>query len=69
MSRRSTAPRPVTVELAYAVGDVVQVGGTRWIIRTIDGDRVVLEASNAPAGIVWTTTLDKLPTRTKETTP
>lgn len=68
MTRRSTAPRPLTVELTYAIEDVVQVGGTRWIIRQLDGEHVVLEASNAPAGIIWTTTLDKLPTRMKETT-
>ncbi|MEJ1087036.1 hypothetical protein WDU99_01750 [Microbacterium sp. Mu-80] len=69
MNRRSTAPRPITVEVAYQVDDLVQVGGTRWIIRHLDGDQVVLEASSAPAGIVWTTTLDNLPTRMKETTP
>lgn len=63
------APRPVQVELAYLAGDAVTVGSTRWLIRTIRGVDVVLEASNAPAGIVWNTTLDKLPTRMKETAP
>lgn len=66
---RGTAPRPLQVELSYMAGDAVTVGSTRWLIRSIQGDDVVLEASNTPAGIVWTTTLDKLPTRMKETTP
>lgn len=62
---RTTAPRPVLTVPAYQAGDAVYVGSTRWLIRSITGDQVVLEASSAPAGIVWTTTLDNLPSRTK----
>ncbi|MGN6693886.1 MAG: hypothetical protein ACTHN0_06880 [Aquihabitans sp.] len=47
---------------AWWIGDVVQVGGTRWIIRSIRGDDVVLRASNTSNHKVrWTTTLDRLP--------
>ncbi len=53
------APRPLTAE--WTVGDLVQVGSARWIIRTLRGENVELEASNAPAGIWWRTTLDRIP--------
>ncbi|WP_309129461.1 hypothetical protein [Microbacterium sp.] len=68
MSRRTLPPRPV-IALRHEVGDVLTVGSTRWLIRSIHDDKVVLEASSAPAGIVWTTTLDNLPEPMKETTP
>jgi hypothetical protein len=58
---RTTAPRPIA--LPWYVGDAVTVGQVTWLIRSIRGDAVVLEASSAPAGIVWTTTLDHLPTK------
>lgn len=64
---RSTAPRPTSAAFPYLPGDAVTVGSTRWLIRSIVGDEVTLEASNAPAGIIWHTTLDKLPERKKET--
>lgn len=51
--------RPVTPD--WAVGDVVQVGRVRWIIRILNDQHVELEATNVPAGIWWTTTLNNLP--------
>jgi hypothetical protein len=54
-----TPPRPKS--LVWQVGDLVQLGSARWIIRTITGRDVELEASNAPSGIWWTTTLNNLP--------
>lgn len=48
------------------VGDAVTLGAVRWTIRTIDGDQVVLEASNVQPGITWRTTLDRLPDPVKE---
>lgn len=68
MNRRTLPPRPATAP-RREVGDALTIGSARWLIRSIDGDQVVLEASSAPAGIVWTTTLDKLPEPIKETTP
>lgn len=53
------APCPKTDQ--WTVGDIVQCGSVRWCIRTITGDAVELEAMNAPQGIWWRTTLDKLP--------
>jgi hypothetical protein len=58
-----TAPRALTGRRVYAPGEAVHVGSTRWIIRTIIGDRVELEAGNTPAGIWWRTTLDRLPAK------
>lgn len=55
----TTGPRPRTA--AWAVGDVLHVGATRWIIRSILGERVELEASSAAAGIWWRTTFANLP--------
>jgi hypothetical protein len=55
----TTKPRPKTT--GWEVGDVVQLGSARWIIRTITGRQVELDASNAPGGIWWTTTLNNLP--------
>lgn len=54
---KAAAPR-------WAVDDVVTIGAVRWAIRSIQGNRVQLEALNANAGIIWDTTLDKLPERT-----
>lgn len=45
----------------WSVDDLVVVGSTRWIIRSIRGDRAELEASNVSPGIWWTTTVDNLP--------
>lgn len=45
----------------HEVGDVVNVGQTRWAIRDIEGKNVRLEAMNVSAGIIWRTTLDLLP--------
>lgn len=53
------APRPATA--AWVEGDAFTLGRTRWIIRVLRGDHVELEASNVPAGIWWTTTIDNLP--------
>ncbi len=47
----------------WQVGDIVYTGGTRWIIRILDGEQVELEASSAPAGIWWRTTLANLPAK------
>jgi len=54
-----TGPRPHTT--TWTVGDVVQVGRVRWIIRILTDHKVELEAANVPAGIWWRTTLDHLP--------
>lgn len=53
------APRPRTA--TWQEGDALTLGRTRWIIRVLRGEHVELEAANVPAGIWWTTTLDKLP--------
>lgn len=60
-------PRLHVDTTTHQVGDAVHVGSTRWLIRSIQGDQVVLEASSAVAGIIWKTTLTNLPTPTKET--
>lgn len=57
-----TAPTPRPRSLSWAIGDLVVVGSTRWVIRNIVGDHVEFEATNvSAAGIWWTTTLDRLP--------
>lgn len=61
------APRLHVDKTAHRVGDAVHVGSTRWLIRSIAGHDVTLEASNTAAGIIWRTTLDKLPDPIKET--
>lgn len=49
-------------EHTWKAGDVVQIGGRRWIIRSIRGEDVVLTASNTSNHDVrWTTTLTRLP--------
>lgn len=50
----------------HRVDDTLTVGSTRWIIREINDQDVVLEATNASPGIIWRTTLDVLPEPTKE---
>lgn len=66
MSAPLTRPPRLKVALRHEEGDTLTVGSTRWIIRSIDGQDVVLEASNASPGIVWRTTLDRLPDPIKE---
>nr|WP_274635550.1 hypothetical protein [Microbacterium bovistercoris] len=58
MSRSSTT---TTEKPAWEVGDLIELGQTRWVVRIITGDHVELEAMNVPAGIWWTTTLAHLP--------
>ncbi|WP_345750091.1 hypothetical protein [Microbacterium rhizophilus] len=58
-ARIEPAPRPKA--LGWRIGDLVVLGSTRWVIRTLVGEQVELEATNTPTGIWWTTTLDKLP--------
>jgi hypothetical protein len=48
---------------AWKVGDQIIVGNVRWIIRILRGQHVELEAANVPAGIWWSTTLDRLPAK------
>ena len=60
------APRLRVDKNKHQVGDALHVGATRWLIRQIAGDEVVLEASSAPAGIIWRTTLSNLPAPIKE---
>ncbi len=55
----TTLPRERTEQ--WTVGDLVQVGGTRWIIRTLTDVHVELEATSVSPGIWWRTTLDCLP--------
>lgn len=51
-------------ERKWRPGDVVQVSGTRWIIQTLKGQQVALEASSSTAKrILWSTTLDNLPAK------
>lgn len=54
-----TGPRTRTAQ--WVVGDTVQTGSSRWIIRVITGDDVELEASSTDPGIWWRTTLANLP--------
>jgi hypothetical protein len=57
-------PRPRPVTLHWEKGDVVVVGGLRWIIRLIarTTGEVVLVAANSPSGaITWLTALTTLP--------
>lgn len=58
-------PRLKVDILTHQEGDVITVDSTRWIIRSIDGDQVYLEASASDSRIGWHTTLDKLPAPTK----
>lgn len=45
-----------------AVGDLVQDGGTRWLIRDVRGENVTLISTNhIHHTITWRTTLDNLP--------
>lgn len=61
LAAHGTGPRARS--LAWKVGDSVMVGAARWLIRTIVGEQVELEASSVTAGIWWRTTLDNLPTK------
>lgn len=46
----------------YAIGDLIQVGGTRWTLRALVGENVTLISTNhIHHTITWRTTLDKLP--------
>lgn len=60
------APRRHIEETKHRVGDILIVGTVRWLIQTIAGDQVVLEAANTNPGIVWRTTLTNLPDPTKD---
>lgn len=53
-------------EARWHVGDLVEIGRDRWIIRAISPRRgVQLEHANATnAAVRWTTTLDRLPRKT-----
>lgn len=64
---RTAPPRTVAPTRRHHVGDLLTLGSTRWLIRSIAGDQVVLEAANTAAGIIWTTTLDNLPDPRQET--
>ena len=61
--RHQTTGAPRRRTAAWAVGDTMHVGATRWIIRSIIGENVELEASSAAAGIWWRTTIDRLPVK------
>lgn len=61
MSPAQLAPRPRPLIGKRAVGEVVQIGRTRWIIRLLRGEHVELEASNISPRVWWTTTLSSLP--------
>lgn len=63
------APRLHVKTAKHERGDVLLIGTVRWIIRTINGTNVTLEAANADPGITWHTTLSNLPAPTKETNP
>lgn len=56
-------PKKLTVKDAqWQKRDVVQVNGTRWIIRELNGNYVILHASNTlNYAVVWTTTINLLP--------
>lgn len=45
----------------WEIGDVLHDGGIRWIIRTVTGTTVELEAASASPGIWWNTFLHLLP--------
>ena len=66
MSAPLTRPPRIAIARRHEEGDTLTVGSTRWIIREIRDQDVVLEASNASPGIVWRTTLDRLPDPIKE---
>jgi hypothetical protein len=56
----TTPPRKKSA--VWEVGDPVNIGPMRWVIRTINGENVELESMNQPnASIWWTTTLLNLP--------
>ncbi|WP_449408031.1 hypothetical protein [Microbacterium maritypicum] len=59
-------PRLLVDVTRHELGDVVTVGNTRWKIQELNGDRAVLEAMNIPGGIIWRTTLDRLPEPKKD---
>lgn len=59
-------PRLKVSDSRHRVGDVITRGKTRWLIREINGQNVRLDAANSENAIIWRTTLDKLPTPTKE---
>lgn len=62
-------PSKLTVkEKTWQRGDVVQTGRSRWIIRTLTQERVILHLSNNPntKKAVWTTTLDRLPAKASQ---
>lgn len=61
MSKAKLASRPRPLVAKRKIGEIVQVGNTRWIIRVLNGEHVELEASNVAPGIWWTTTLSNLP--------
>lgn len=61
MSAPLTRPPRPSITPRHHAGGTVTVGSTRWIIRAIFDQDVVLEASNASPGIIWRTTLDRLP--------
>lgn len=58
MTRSHTAPAAAPTR---QVGDTITIGAVRWVIRSIQGDAVTLEAANVQPGITWHTTLDNLP--------
>ncbi|MFI8593762.1 hypothetical protein ACIGCK_04940 [Microbacterium sp. NPDC078428] len=57
---RAAAPAP-----RWKVGDAVNVGRIRWLVRTVVDDRVELEAGNTPTGLWWRTTVDRLPAKAR----
>lgn len=63
------APRLKVNTTGHKIGDVITVGSTRWVIRTLLDQNATLEALNANSGIIWHTTLNNLPDPIKETTP
>lgn len=67
---RSPYRRPSKLDVnivGHRIGDVITLGRRRWIVRSIHGENVHLEAANSETYIGWDTTLDKLPAPTKET--
>ena len=61
-------PSKLDVTIAeHRIGDIITLGRRWWIIRSIDGQNVHLEAANSETYIGWDTTLDMLPEPTKET--
>lgn len=60
-------PRLQIDKTKHQEADVLLVGTKRWLITSINGQKVALTAANADPPIHWHTTLDKLPKPTKET--